>query len=129
MARSVVELTEADRALLAERHLATFTTLRADGSPHVVPVGFSFDDETGLVRIICSGDSQKAVNSSRNGRGVVCLVDGARWLALEGSSVVSDEPHRVAEAERLHTLRYRPPPVNPKRVVIELTVDRVLGSA
>ena len=25
---------------LTERHLATLTTLRRDGSPHVVPVGF-----------------------------------------------------------------------------------------
>ena len=29
--------------LLAERHLATLTTLPADGSPPVVPVGFTYD--------------------------------------------------------------------------------------
>ena len=28
---------------LAERHLATLTTLRRDGTPHVVPVGFTYD--------------------------------------------------------------------------------------
>ena len=28
---------------LTERHLATLTTLRRDGSPHVVPVGFTYD--------------------------------------------------------------------------------------
>ena len=28
---------------LTERHLATLTPLRADGSPHVVPVGVTFD--------------------------------------------------------------------------------------
>ena len=31
---------------LTERHLATLTTLRADGTPHVVPVGFTFDAAT-----------------------------------------------------------------------------------
>ena len=30
---------------LAERHLATLTTLRPDGSPHVVAVGFTWDAE------------------------------------------------------------------------------------
>ena len=28
---------------LTERHLATLTTLRRDGTPHVVPVGFTYD--------------------------------------------------------------------------------------
>lgn len=39
-------------AFLDERHLATLTTLRADGSPHVVPVGFTYDVGDGLVRVI-----------------------------------------------------------------------------
>ena len=30
-------------AFLTERHLATLTTLRPDGSPHVVPVGVTYD--------------------------------------------------------------------------------------
>ncbi len=32
---------------LTERHLASLTTLRADGSPHVVPVGFTYDPRPG----------------------------------------------------------------------------------
>jgi nitroimidazol reductase NimA-like FMN-containing flavoprotein (pyridoxamine 5'-phosphate oxidase superfamily) len=32
-------------AFLRERHLSTLTTLRPDGSPHVVPVGFTWDEE------------------------------------------------------------------------------------
>ena len=43
MARTPQDLTERELEFLAERHLATLTTLRADGSPHVVPVGFTFD--------------------------------------------------------------------------------------
>ena len=54
-------------AFLTERHLATLTTLRADGSPHVVPVGFTYDPETRLVRVITSGDSVKARNADRAG--------------------------------------------------------------
>lgn len=129
MARSVSELTEADRAFLVERHLATLTTFRADGSAHVVPVCFTFDESSGLVRMITSADSQKAINSRDRERGVVCQVDGGRWLTLEGSTSVSDDPDRVGEGERRHVVRYKPPRENPRRVVIELTVDRVLGSS
>ena len=46
MATDPAELGPPARAFLAERHLATFTTLRRDGSPHVVPVGFTWDAQT-----------------------------------------------------------------------------------
>ncbi|MEO2108984.1 MAG: pyridoxamine 5'-phosphate oxidase family protein, partial [Actinomycetota bacterium] len=41
-------------AFLTERHLATLTTLRPDGTPHVVPVGFTWDPDGPTVRIITS---------------------------------------------------------------------------
>jgi hypothetical protein len=34
----------------------------------------------------------------------------------------------VHDAEQRYTVRYRPPRVNPQRVVLEIAVDRVLGS-
>ena len=40
---------------------------------------------------------------------------------------MSDDPERVAEAVRRYALRYRQPAENPRRVVIEIAVDRVLG--
>ena len=69
---------------LGERHLGTLTTLRADGSPHVVAVGFTFDASARVVRIITFAPSQKARNAARGGRAAVCQVDGGRWLTLEG---------------------------------------------
>ena len=33
-------------AFWAERHLCTVTTLRADGSPHVVPMGVALDPDS-----------------------------------------------------------------------------------
>jgi PPOX class probable F420-dependent enzyme len=114
-------------AFLTERHLATLTTLRPDGSPHVVAIGFTWDDDAGLVRVITSGSSRKAAHARRGGRAVVAQVDGARWLALEGPVTVSQDPERVAEAVRRYALRYRQPADNPQRVVLEIAVDRVLG--
>ena len=113
---------------LAERHLATLTTLRADGSPHVVAVGFTWDDEARLVRVITSGASVKARNAARGGRAAVCQVDGRRWLTLEGTATVRTGPQQVRDAEDRYAGRYRQPRENPQRVVVEIAVDRVLGS-
>lgn len=118
-------------AFLAERHLATLTTLRPDGTPHVVAVGFTWDAEAGLARVITFAPSRKARNlvAAPGSRAAVCQVDGGRWLTLEGPAVVTDDPARVAEAVRRYTERYRPPGPRDDRVAIEIQVDRVLGHA
>lgn len=114
---------------VAERHLATFTSLRPDGTPHVTPVGFTWDDAAGLARVICSAGSRKARNAGTRAAVALCQVDGARWLTLEGQARVSADPGEVAEAVARYTRRYRPPRVNPTRVVIVVEVARALGSA
>lgn len=123
------DLPSAARDFLAERHLATLSTLRADGSLHVVPVGFTWDHDTAVARVITHGDSVKARNASRGGRAALCQLDRARWLSLEGPVRVATATDAVAEAEARYTARYRPPRPNPQRVVIEIAIDRVLGSA
>jgi PPOX class probable F420-dependent enzyme len=116
---------------LAERHLATLTTLRPDGSPHVVAVGFSWDAAAGLVRVISFAPSKKARNllAAPGSRAAVCQVDGGRWLTLEGPATVTDDADRVAEAVRRYAERYRQPGERDDRVAIEIQVDRVLGRA
>lgn len=112
---------------LTDRHLATLTTTRADGSPHVVAVGFTWDPEDRLARVITSGTSQKARNARRGGRAAVSQIDGPRWLTLEGAVRVVDHPGAVDEAVRRYSLRYRTPREDAARVVVEVAVDRVLG--
>ena len=116
-------------AFLTERHLAMLTTLRADGSPHVVAVGFTFDPKTHIARVITTGGSQKAVNAERGGVAVLSQVDGARWLSLEGRAGVSTDAESVRDAELRYAQRYRAPRPNPRRVVIEVHIERVLGSS
>ena len=128
MAHDPTRLPEEVSVFLAERHLATLTTLRPDGTPHVVAVGFTWDAEARLVRVITNGGSRKVAHvRAGSPRAVVAQVDRARWLSLEGVPTVSGDPDRVAEAVRRYTERYRPPADNPQRVVIEIVVDRVLG--
>ncbi len=122
-------LSSAGEQFLRERHLATLTTLRADGTPHVVPVGFTWDAGQGLARVITSGSSRKARNASRAGAVVLCQLDGRRWLSLSGIAQVSADPGTVADAEARYALRYRMPRENPCRVAIEISVHGLLGSA
>ena len=56
-------------------------------------------------------------------------VDGARWLSLEGRAAVLTDAHSVRDAELRYAQRYRTPRVNPRRVVIEVHIERVLGSS
>jgi PPOX class probable F420-dependent enzyme len=112
-----------------ERHLCTLTTLRRDGSPHVVPVGATLDGPAGLVRVISSrGSAHVRHVAAGQDRVAICQVDGARWITVEGKAVVSESPAAVEEAVRRYAARYRQPRPNPERVVIEVSVTKVLGS-
>lgn len=126
---STARLTNDALEFLTERHLAMLTTLRADGSPHVVAVGFTFDPDTRIARVITSDASQKAVNAERSHVGVLSQVDGARWLSLEGLASVNRDPAAIRDAELRYAQRYRTPKPNPRRVVVEVLVQRVLGSS
>ncbi|MDQ1074319.1 MULTISPECIES: PPOX class F420-dependent oxidoreductase [Microbacterium] len=119
-------LTDDALSFLREYHLATLSTVGRRGRIHAVPVGFTY--EGGVVRIIGSRGTQKFVNAERSGRAAVCSVDGARWISFEGPARVTDDPEAVAHAVELYAARYRQPRVNPERVVLEMTVERVLGS-
>lgn len=129
MAHTLADLSPEAHEFLSEYHLGTLTTIRPDGSPHVVAVGFTVDAEGGLTRVITMRDSQKARNAGRGGRAAVSHVDGGRWLTFEGQARVLTDPADVREAERRYALRYREPRPNPTRVVVAIEVDRVLGSA
>ena len=115
-----------------ERHLCTLTTPRPDGTPHVVPVGVTYEPEARLARVITNKSSRKVAHVLAAGAAgapvAVCQVDGGRWATLEGVARVSSEPERVREAERRYAVRYgRTPAPNPDRVVIEIALTRAMG--
>ena len=112
-----------------ERRLCTVTTLRPDGTPHVVPMGVVIDPETDTAWAITSRGSRKARNLAHGGPIAVCCVDGRFWSTIEGTAVVLDDADSVAEAERRYAERYKVPRVNPNRVAIRITVTRVIGNA
>ena len=124
------EIDETAAEFLRERHLASLTIVETDGRPHVTPVGFTWDEVSGLVRIITRATSHKARLLERTPGLVaaVCQVDGARWLTLEGRAVVSADPRRCATGVEMYTRRYRSPAeLGPDRRVIEINVSRWMG--
>ncbi|MDO5699660.1 MAG: TIGR03618 family F420-dependent PPOX class oxidoreductase [Dermatophilus congolensis] len=128
-----IELTDPALATFwRERHLVTLTTPRADGRPHVVPVGATLDVENGLARVITSGDSLKVKHIRRAGpQGAavaLCQVDGRYWATIEGRARILDSADEVAEAVRRYADRYGQPRENPKRVVVAVSITRVLGN-
>lgn len=117
-------------AFLTERHLATLTLQRRDGRPHVTPVGFTFDPDAGLARVITWADSWKNKHVVREpGQEVaICQVDGGQWLTVYGTAVATLDAERAAEGVRRYAERYRQPKERPDRVVIEVTVTDIVGS-
>lgn len=131
MALDVDDLDDEVLEFLRERHLATLTTLRDDGSPHVVAVGFSYDADVKVARVITWDASQKAVNAGRmesaGQRAVVCQVDGGRWLALEGPVRLVTDPDGIRPGIGGYAERYQQPKERDDRAVVEIDVDRILG--
>jgi PPOX class probable F420-dependent enzyme len=121
------QLTDEGTAFVTDRHIAILSTFARDGGIHSVPVGFTLQD--GVVRIITGDGTQKVRNVERGGHATVSQAEGARWVTFVGSATVNRDPDAVAHAVALYSARYRPPRVNPQRVVIEIAVEKVMGSS
>lgn len=131
MALDIDQLDDSVMEFLTERHLATLTTLRTDGSPHVVAVGFSYDPDAKVARVITWATSQKAINVGRmeasGQHGAVCQVDGGRWLTLEGPvRLVTDDVQPGVDG---YAARYQQPKERDDRAVLEISVTKILGRA
>lgn len=127
----MVTLTDALIDFVTERHLATLTLVRPDGRPHVTPVGFTWDGDAGVARVITWNGSVKAKLLERSDqplRAAVSSVDRGRWITLEGLATVSADPDVAADAVARYAVRYsQPKDRGADRRVIELKADRVLG--
>ena len=121
---SVVEV------FLTDRHLATLSIPRPDRAPHVAPVGFTWDGEAGLARVITFAGARKVLLLEEAGPLPValCQIDGGRWLTLEGLAAVTADPARCAEGVSRYARRYRPAgDRGADRRVIEVAVTRLMG--
>ena len=128
-----IELSSEMTQFVTERHLASLTIVTPKGRPHVTPVGFTWDEERQLVRVITWAGSTKSkiLDKAENPlRAAVSQVDGGRWVTLEGSAVVTADKERCHEGTRRYAQRYsEPKDRGDDRRVIEVTIERVMGRA
>ncbi|GCD36547.1 MULTISPECIES: TIGR03618 family F420-dependent PPOX class oxidoreductase [Streptomyces] len=134
MAHDLDDLSPEYLAFWSEHLLCTLTTLRPDGTPHVVPVGVTFDANQRIARVITRKDSSKVGHVLAGGpdgaRVAVCQMSGRRWATLEGVARIRTDADVVADAVRRYAERYgRTPTPKPDRVMIEITVNKALGRA
>jgi PPOX class probable F420-dependent enzyme len=116
-------------AFLAEPYPGVLTTFRPDGTPHTVPVRFTWDPVAAVARVLTVASARKVRNvlAAPGSRATLCQVVGPCWATLEGTVQVTGEPPRVLEGARRYAERYgSPPPAPADRVVLEISVDRVM---
>ena len=127
---SASEVNSALTEFLTERHLAILTLVRPDGRPHSTPIGFMWDEEAEVVKIITwSGSLKTRLLEKGNLVGSIAQVDGGRWVTFEGSCSVSADPEVCKDAVERYARRYSPPKDRgADRRVSTMTVSRILAS-
>jgi hypothetical protein len=86
------------RAFLSEgRRTAKLATLRSDGSPHVVPVGYVLDGDDWV--LMTSADSVKGRNLRRDPRVGLCVdeIDPHAFVSITGVATLSEAPEAMLQ--------------------------------
>ena len=125
------ESTAALNEFVSEKHLGILTLVRKDGRPHSTPVGFMWDDEKKVVRIITwSGSLKTRLLEKETLLGTISQVDGGRWVTFEGICSSTGDSEICSDAVELYSLRYsQPKDRGDERRTITMTVNRILSSA
>ena len=97
-------------ARLADDHIGWFTTVRADGSPHAVPVWFLW--HAGRLLVMSEPRTAKVTNVRRGSPALLHLhtrADGNGVVVLSGPAVISDRtaPQWLPEIGEAYTRQVR----------------------
>ena len=96
--------TDAERRYLSEFRLGRIATVGKDGTPHVAPVGWSYDPEQDVLEIGGRdfARSKKYRDAERSGRAAIVIDDLAsvdpwrpRGIEIRGGAEVLDDPPRI----------------------------------
>jgi PPOX class probable F420-dependent enzyme len=132
-------------ALLADRHQGVVTTLKRDGRPQLSNVSYTFDPETGVIRVSITDGRAKTKNLRRDPR--VSLYASApdfrAYVVAEGEAELTPvttspddatadelvEVYRAIAGEHPDWTEYRTAMIADDRLVLRVPVTRVYGMA
>ncbi len=129
-------LTEAQLAFVTDRHLATLSTVRRDGTPQLSPVSVALDG-AGRVVISSRETAYKVRNLRRDPRAFLCVFPDAfygDWVQVDGDVEVLSLPdameplvdyYRSIAGEHPDWDDYRAAMERERRVLVRLTPTRV----
>lgn len=131
------------RDLLAESRLGVLATIKSNGMPQLSPVTPYYDRDAQTISVSITEGRAKTANLRRDPRAAleVTSADGRSWATAEGAATLtgpSTDPngpdidalvdyYRAAAGEHSNWDEYRAAMVADRRVLLQLTVDRVYG--
>ena len=130
------QLNERQERFVTKARIATLATIRADGSPHITPVWFRYEDGDFVVSV--DRTSQKRKNVERDARVELCIDDRERppfhTVIVHGRAIVEPAPSKEWRlALAVHYLgeemgqRYVETQDNPDGALLRIKVERITG--
>ncbi|GAA3364240.1 PPOX class F420-dependent oxidoreductase [Saccharopolyspora gregorii] len=123
------------RSFLREHHRAVLGTLRADGTPQLVPVLVAVDDR-GRALISTRDGSAKVRNLRRDPRAWICALPDeffGEWIQVDGAVEVVEQPaalplledyYRRVAGEHEDWSAYRRAMAEERRVLLRIELER-----
>ena len=139
MITSMKNMTEDDVRLFMRTGSRTgkIATVRLDGSPHVAPIWFEFDDTNGDLVFMTGEHSVKAKNMGRDPRVSISVDDESfpyAWARLDGTASTSTEDlvHWATETSRRYVGEDRAEAYGkrngvPGEVTVRVTPTKLVG--
>jgi PPOX class probable F420-dependent enzyme len=131
-------------ALLEASRLGVLATIKADGRPQLSPVLPFYDRQAGVVYVSMRAGLAKTTNLRRDPRVALetTRADGRAWATAEGTATLTGPGtdrngpevealvayYRLAAGEHPNWDEYRSAMVADRRVLMVMTVDKVVGA-
>jgi general stress protein 26 len=129
MAYNISQLPESVDIFLATTSFGALSSIDVKGSLHTAVVGFHFNKDEKIIRIISNKDSQKVKNIQKNNQLSLCQVSGNKWISFFGTGIIHTTQQKVKEATNAYASRYQEPGDSTERIAIEIKIEKMLGNA
>jgi PPOX class probable F420-dependent enzyme len=130
-------------SVLADARIGILATIKSDGRPQLSPITPTYDADARVIRVSITEGRAKTKNLRRDPRATleVTSADGWSWATIEGTATLTGpgtDPHgpevealvdyyRNAAGEHPDWDEYRAAMVSDRRVLMEMSIDRVYG--